>query len=70
MLVIDIIFFALDCFWLLNEMLRFTANDELSSVFAEFKGNVIEESVSAILPQRMEGTSLHVINTLLIPGEE
>lgn len=60
MLVIDLIFFPLDCFWLLNEMLRFTANNELSSVFAEFKGNVIEESVSTMLPQRMEGTCPHV----------
>ena len=45
----------LDCFWLLNEMLQFTANNELSSAFAEFKGKGIEEPDSTTLPQRMEG---------------
>jgi hypothetical protein len=36
-------------------MLEFTANNELSSTFAEFKGTSIEESEPGILPQRMEG---------------
>ena len=36
-------------------MLKFTANSQLSSAFAEFKGKGIEESDSTTLPQRMEG---------------
>jgi hypothetical protein len=36
-------------------MLQFTANKQLSSAFAKFKGKTVEESDSTTLPQRMEG---------------
>lgn len=53
-----IVFVSLDCFWLLNEMLQFTAHNDLSSAFAEFKGNTVESPETSILPQRMEGSLL------------
>ena len=36
-------------------MLQFTANDQLPSVFADYKGSNIERSEFETLPQRMEG---------------
>lgn len=36
-------------------MLQFTANNELSLTFADFKGQVIETAKDNSLPQRMEG---------------
>ena len=54
-------FSILDCFWLLDDMLKFASSGELTPTFSEHKESHIKMVDNIVLPKRMEGMSLEFL---------
>lgn len=54
-----------DCFWLLDDMLKFASSGELTPTFSEHKESHIKMVDNIVLPKRMEGNHLNRYSKVL-----